>query len=198
MQYTKQYYKYYYLIIWHVDVLRFSYINFQPWNLCFLLAFFSSSLSTLPTTCPGVSEGRLELQQPFRCPPPAPRWWQPANATAGSAAFSASQLQRAAAEIHRHFIHHSGRDAVLPVTTPPQASEDITCSHLSRPPAPGFSLLGHAGPVCEGSDRVLSAESQQDHPGPRSHHGRPLLAAKWHLAGAVLVIHRWVPGCVSN
>lgn len=99
------------------------------------MTFFSPArLAALLPACPGVSEGRLELQQPFFCPPPAPRWWQPADATAGGAAFSASQLQRATAEIHRHFIHHSGRDIILPFTTPPQASEDIICSHLSHLP----------------------------------------------------------------
>lgn len=51
---------------------------------------------------------------------------------------------------------------------------------------------GHAGPVCEDSDGVLSEESEWNYRGQRSHHGCAVLAAQWYLAGAFLVVDWWV------
>lgn len=107
-----------------------------------LFAAFSSHLlgrrSAPPPACPGVSGGGLELQQPLLRPPPAPRRRQPADAAAGGTALPLAQLQRAAAEIHRHSVHHSGRDAATrPLDL--RAAGDIT-SCRPHPAHPLWSL----------------------------------------------------------
>lgn len=54
-----------------------------------------------------------------------------------------------------------------------------------------FLFAGDAGSVYKNTDWILSTQSDRDHWGQRSNHGSSVLAAEWHLAGPLLVIHRY-------